>query len=79
MKNLILIIVGLMLTSCSELLVLSSIGGVAVSQSPAVKAYNGVDMLTIMKTEKGIKQHTYERIKNETQKFKSDESRKKNK
>ena len=74
-----MIIVGLMLTSCSELLVLSSIGGVAVSQSPAVKAYNGVDMLTIMKTEKGIKQHTYERIKNETQKFKSNESRKKNK
>ena len=79
MKILIMIIVGLTLTSCSELLVLSSIGGVAVSQSPAVKAYNGVDMLTIMKTEKGIKQHTYERIKNETQKFKSDESRKKNK
>ena len=79
MKILIMIIVGLTLTSCSELLVLSSIGGVAVSQSPAVKAYNGVDMLTIMKTEKGIKQHTYERIKNETQKFKSNESRKKNK
>ena len=79
MKTLTMIIVGLTLTSCSELLVLSSIGGVAVSQSPAVKAYNGVDMLTIMKTEKGIKQHTYERIKNETQKFKSNESRKKNK
>ena len=79
MKILTMIIVGLMLTSCSELLVLSRIGGVAVSQSPALKAYNGVDMLPIMKTEKGIKQHTYERIKNETQKFKSNESRKKNK
>ncbi len=64
---------GLTLTSCSELLVLSSIGGVAVSQSPAVKAYNGVDMLTIMKTEKGIKQHAYERMKHETQKLKPNE------
>ena len=73
MKILIMIIVGLTLTSCSELLVLSSIGGVAVSQSPAVKAYNGVDMLTIMKTEKGIKQHAYERMKHETQKFKPNE------
>ena len=73
MKTLTMIIVGLILTSCSELLVLSSIGGVAVSQSPAVKAYNGVDMLTIMKTEKGIKQHAYERMKHETQKLKPNE------
>ena len=73
MKILIMIIVGLTLTSCSELLVLSSIGGVAVSQSPAVKAYNGVDMLTIMKTEKGIKQHAYERMKHETQKLNPNE------
>ena len=63
----------LMLTSCSEILLLSSIGGVAVSQSPAIKAYNGVDALTIMKTKKDIKQHAYERIKNETEKSKSNE------
>ena len=29
--------------------------------------------LLFMQTEKGIKQHAYERIKNETEKFKSDE------
>jgi len=52
---------------------LSSIGGVAVSQSPAVKAYNGVDALTIMKTKKDIKQHAYERIKNETKKSEPNE------
>ena len=63
----------LMLTSCSEILLLSSIGGVAVSQSPAIKAYNSVDALTIMKTKKDIKQHAYERIKNETEKSKSNE------
>ena len=41
---------------------LSSLGGVAVSQSPAVKAYNGVDALTIGKTKKSLKQHAYDRI-----------------
>ena len=73
MKNLTLIIAGLMLTSCSEIMIVGSMGGAVVSQSPAIKAYNGVDMLTIMQTEKGIKQHAYERMKHETQKFKSDE------
>ena len=73
MKSLILITVGLMLSSCSELLLLSSVGGVAVSQSPAVKAYNSIDAITIMQTDKDIKQHAYERIKNETKKTKSDE------
>ena len=73
MKNLTLIIVGLMLTGCSEILILSSGASVAISHNAYVKAYNGVDMLTIMQTEKGIKQHAYERMKYETQKFKSDE------
>ena len=63
----------LMLTSCSEVLLLGSIGGTVVSQTPAVKAYNGIDALTIMQTEKGIKQHAYERMKNETKKFKPNE------
>ena len=50
-------------TSCSELLLLSSIGGAAVSQSPAIKAYNGIDALTIMKTKKDIKKHAYDKLK----------------
>ena len=73
MKNLILIIVALMLTSCSEIMIVGGLGGAVVSQSPAAKAYNGIDVITIGQTEKSIKQHAYERIKNETQKFKSDE------
>ena len=63
----------LMLTSCSEVFLLGSIGGTVVSQTPAVKAYNGIDALTIMQTEKGIKQHAYERMKNETKKSKPNE------
>ena len=53
----------LLTTSCSELLLLSSIGGVAVSQSPAIKAYNGIDALTIMSTDKDIKKHAYDKLK----------------
>ena len=58
----------MILTGCSELLLMSSIGGVAVSQSPAIKAYNGIDAITIMKTDKDIKKHAYERIKNDGKK-----------
>ena len=53
----------LILTSCSEVLLLSSIGGTVVSQSPAIKAYNGVDALTIMKTKKDIKKHAHDKLK----------------
>ena len=53
----------MILTGCSELLLLSSVGGVAVSQSPAIKAYNGIDAITIMKTDKDIKKHAYEKLK----------------
>jgi len=62
MMLLTLTIAVLILTSCSEILMISSLGGVAVSQSPAVKAYNGVDALTIGKTKKSLKQHAYDRI-----------------
>jgi len=75
MMVLTLTTVVLMLTSCSEVLLLGSIGGAAVSQSPAVKAYNGVDALTIMKTKKDIKKHAYDKLKgiNETKKFEPNE------
>jgi len=55
----------LLLNGCSEVLLLGSIGGTVVSQTPAIKAYNGVDALTIIRTNKDLKQHVYEGIKNE--------------
>ena len=65
----------LLLNGCSELLLMSSIGGVAVSQSPAIKAYNGIDALTILNTDKDIKKHVYDKLKgkNETKKSKPNE------
>mgnify|MGYP003645212051 CR=1 FL=1 len=47
------------------MLLISSIGGTVVSQSPAIKAYNGVDAVTIMKTKKDIKKHVYDKLKGE--------------
>ena len=61
--KLIHLLILMILTGCSELLLMSSIGGVAVSQSPAIKAYNGIDAITIMKTDKDIKKHAYEKLK----------------
>jgi hypothetical protein len=60
-----MIVTALALTSCSEILLLGSIGGTVVSQSPAIKAYNGIDAVTIMKTKKDIKQHAYDKLKGE--------------
>ena len=38
---------------------LSSTAGIAASNNVYAKAYSGVDMLTIMQTEKDIKTHIY--------------------
>ena len=66
MNKVILCILTLMVcTGCSEVLLLSSIGGTVVSQSPAIKAYNGIDAITIMKTDKDIKKHAYDKLKGE--------------
>ena len=48
-------------TGCSEFAILMSGSSIAVSQNVYVKAYNGVDMLTILGTEKSIKKHAYEK------------------
>jgi hypothetical protein len=73
--KLILLMMLILMTGCSEVLLLGSIGGTVVSQSPAIKAYNGVDALTIMKTKKDIKKHAYEKLKgiNETKESKPNE------
>ena len=65
-KNLILSIWILMVcTGCTELAMLSSGATIAVSHNAYAKAYSGIDFLTIMSTEKDIKTHAYEALKNE--------------
>jgi hypothetical protein len=64
MKKILLISLALVsLTSCSEFALLASGASIAGTQNAYVKAYNGIDVLTIMNTEKSIKGHIYERIK----------------
>ena len=63
LKTMLYILILMVCTSCSEILLLGSIGGTVVSQSPAVKAYNGIDVLTLMNTNKSIKKHIYNKGK----------------
>ena len=63
-KNILLISLLLILTTgCSEFALLMSGGSVAISQNTYVKAYNAVDFGVVVTTKKGIKQHTYEKGK----------------
>ena len=50
-------------TSCSEFALLMSGSSVAISQNTYSKVYNGMDILTIMSTEKSIKGHAYDNAK----------------
>jgi len=52
-------------SSCTEFAMLSSGATIAVSQNAYAKAYSGVDMLTIISTEKDIKTHIYDNLKKE--------------
>ena len=52
---------GVFLTGCSEFALLMSGSSVAISQNAYVKAYNGVDVLTLIKTDKSIKGHVYDK------------------
>jgi len=58
------IVIGLiLLTGCSEFALLASGSSLAISQNAYVKVYNGLDVLTIMSTEKDIKRHIYDQGK----------------
>ena len=61
----LLTVLVILTSSCTEFAILSSSAGIAVSQNAYAKAYSGVDFLTIIKTEKNIKTHAYEALKKE--------------
>ena len=50
-------------SGCSEFALLASGTSVAVSQNAYARTYNGINVLTIMETDKDIKRHVYDRIK----------------
>ena len=50
-------------TGCSEFALLMSGSSVAISQNAYAKAYNGIDVLTLMRTDKSMKKHIYDKGK----------------
>ena len=58
-------VITILTSSCTEFAVLSSGAGIAVSQSTYAKVYSGLDFLTIMRTEKDIKTLVYHSLKKE--------------
>ena len=52
-----LCVIWLTCSGCSEFALLASGTSIAVSQNTYTRVYNGIDVLTIMKTDKDIKRH----------------------
>ena len=64
MKKILLIsLLAIITTGCSEFAILMSGSSLAISQNTYAKVYNGVDVLTIMRTEKSMKKHVYDNAK----------------
>ena len=62
-KIFLLCVILIMCSSCSEFALLASGSSIAISQNTYAKVYNGVDILTIMRTDKSIKGHAYDNAK----------------
>ena len=67
MKLTILFIIFIILSGCSEFAILMSGSSLAISQNTYAKMYNGMDVLTIMTTEKSINKHIYDEGKKHVQ------------
>jgi hypothetical protein len=62
---LLITILVLLTSSCTNFAIISSGAGIVISQNAYAKAYSGVDFLTIINTEKDIKTHIYHSLKKE--------------
>ena len=67
LKLTILFIMFITVSGCTEFALLMSGSSIAISQNAYVKAYNGIDMMTIMHSEKSIKRHIYDKGKEHVQ------------
>ncbi len=67
LKLTILFITFIIVSGCSEFALLMSGSSIAISQNAYVKAYNSMDVLTIMHSEKSIKRHIYDKGKEHVQ------------
>ena len=67
LKLTILFIILIIVSGCSEFAILVSGSSLAISQNTYAKAYNSIDVLTIMHSEKSIKRHIYDKRKEHVQ------------
>ena len=67
LKLTILFIIFITVSGCSEFALLASGASIAGTQNAYVKAYNGIDMMTIMHSDKSIKKHIYDKGKEHVQ------------
>ena len=58
----LLTVLVILTSSCTEFAMLSSGTGIAISQNAYAKAYSGIDFLTVITTEKDIKMHAYDAL-----------------
>jgi len=63
LKLMTLFIILTFASGCSEFALLASGASIAASQNAYTRIYSGVDVLTIMSTEKDIKRHVYDNVK----------------
>ena len=67
LKLTLLFTIFIIVSGCSEFALLMSGSSIAISQNAYVKAYNGMDVLTIMHSDKSIKKHIYDKGKKHVQ------------
>ena len=58
----LLTVLVILTSSCTELAMISSGAGIAVSQNAYAKTYSGIDFLTVISTDKDIKMHAYDAL-----------------
>ena len=62
-RTILLLLMLMAFTGCTEFALLMSGSSLAISQNTYAKVYNGIDVLTIMNTDKSIKGHAYDNAK----------------
>ena len=67
LKLILLFGIFILTNGCTNLTLFASAGGLVVSQSGFAKAYNGLDLITTVTTEKSIKKHIYDNVQTLTQ------------
>ncbi len=67
LKLMILFIIFITVSGCSEFALIASGSSVAISHNSYVRAYNGIDVMMILHSDKSIKKHLYDKGKKHLQ------------